>query len=102
MYRHTVHWQYDSSAAGTDDPSYTTYLRNWPCRITPVSGGETYRGRQIEATATHLIEGRWFEGYSPTMRLYDEVNSRYLNIQRIFDRDGTRQNIEVHATEVVA
>lgn len=102
MMRHRVHWQSENSADGADDRSYTAFLRNWPCEIVPVSGGEVFRGKQIEATVNHVITGRRVQGALPTMRLYDELNTRYFDIHRIFEVGGVRHDIEVHATEVVA
>jgi len=100
--RHNVTIQYNNATAGSDDPSYATFVANVPCKITPVSGGEQYRGRQIEATVTHLIEMRFLSGLSPTMRLYQAIGTKYYNIQRIFEVDGKRHDVDIMATEVVA
>lgn len=97
--RHVLTWQYDNSDDGADVPTYTTYLKNWPCEIVQVSGGETFRGKQIESQVTAVIEGRWVNGATSAMRLYDEVRERYFHIQRIFELEGRRHNIQVHATE---
>jgi len=54
--RHRMSVYQEASAVGSDDPSYTLLHKNLPCNIVPVSGGEVYRGRQIEAGETHAIE----------------------------------------------
>lgn len=100
--RHNVHWQQDTSDIGSDDNSFTDFLRNYPCNIEPVGGQESYRGKQLEATVTHVITGRRVQGAQPTMRLYEPVDERYFNIVRILDIRGRRHDIEIHATEAVA
>jgi hypothetical protein len=91
----------EASAVGSDDPSYTLLHKNLPCNIVPVSGGEVYRGRQIEAGETHAIETRRYVNWLPTMRIYDQNREVYLNVQRSFEVDGRRNMIVVTASEVV-
>lgn len=43
--------------------------RDVPCRITNVAGSETFRGRGIEAMATHVVEMHYLPGLTETMRL---------------------------------
>lgn len=99
--RHCVNVQQDTSDDGDGDPEFTSYARDVPCNIVPVSGSETYRGRQLEATISHLIYMRRVDGLLPTMRLVEQGTSRQFNIIRVLDEDGRRTNMEVQASEVV-
>lgn len=99
--RHRMSVYTETSATGADDPSYTVHKSNLPCNIVPVSGGEVYRGRQIEATETHVIETRRYVSWSPRMRIYDQTNARWLDIQRALDVEGRRTMVLLTASEVV-
>lgn len=48
--------QTDTSNAGDEDPSYTAQKTAIPCRITSITGQETWRGRQLEATVDYVVE----------------------------------------------
>lgn len=76
--------QQDSST--DDNPSEeftgTEFKKNVPGRVIDTGGDETYRGRQIEASITHVYECRYFSGVLPTMRLV-MVGGIYKD--RVFD-----------------
>ena len=80
--------QQDSSTA--DNPSQTwtgkAFKESLPCKVTDTSGDETFRGRQIEAHISHVVECRYFSGVTPSMRLYltgGIYNGRTLNIEYV-------------------
>ena len=100
--RHSVTVQVENSDDGDDDPTYTTFMAAVPCNIVPVGGSEVYRGRQLEATVTHLVYMRRLDGMLPTMRLYEPTDLRTFEIVRVLDVDGRRINSEVQVTEKVA
>ena len=101
QYRDRIHIYSETSAAGSDDPAFATTLwRDLPCSITAVSGGETYRGRQLEATVTHVIEMRYYEGILPNMRAYQPLTSTYYEISRVLSMDNSTQML-LQTTEVV-
>jgi len=62
--------QQDSRARHDPQPDYTgtPFATNIPGNITTVSGDETFRGRQLDARVSHVIEIRYRSGVSPTMR----------------------------------
>lgn len=58
-----------------------------------VGGGESLRGRQIEAQTTHLVTIHWRAGILPTMRVVHE--GRLLNIVRVDDPEGDRRMLVI-------
>lgn len=100
-YRDRIHVYRETSAAGADDPAFSSTLwRDLPCSITAVSGGETYRGRQLEATVTHVIEMRYYEGILPSMRAYQPLTATYYEVSRVLAMDNNTQLL-LQTTEVV-
>lgn len=101
QYRDRVHVYNETSADGSDDPAFASTLwRDLPCSITAVSGGETYRGRQLEATVTHVIEMRYYAGIMPNMRIYQPLTSTYYEVSRALAMDNNTL-LMIQATEVV-
>jgi hypothetical protein len=70
-YRDTATIQQDSSLGGTATPDYSgaALLTGWPCKVTTVSGDSSYRGRMLEAQVNYVVEGQYYAGITPTMRL---------------------------------
>lgn len=101
QYRDRIHIYSETSAAGADDPAFASTLwRDLPCSITAVGGGETYRGRQLEAIVTHVIEMRYYEGILPNMRAYQPLTETYYEISRVMSMDNNTQLL-LQTTEVV-
>jgi head-tail adaptor len=101
QYRDRIHIYAETSADGSDDPAFATTLwRDLPCSITAVSGGETYRGRQLEATVTHVIEMRYYGGILPSMRAYQPLTGTWYELSRALAMDNSTQLL-IQATEVV-
>lgn len=69
--RNRVTIKQDSSAAGDEAPVYTgpAFETSIPARIECISGQETYRGRQLEATVDYVVETRYTSGAKPSMQL---------------------------------
>ena len=68
--------------------TWAAFKRNWPAAHTDVSGGETYRGRQISAQSNHLFVIRTVAGVTTKMRVKWE--NRYygiVNIKEPFTRE---------------
>ena len=85
IFRDRATIEQDSSAGDTAVPDYsgTPFLVDYPCRITTIGGDETYRGRMLEAHLTHVVEGHYYEGITPSMRLNvtgGRHTGNYLNI----------------------
>lgn len=96
-YRDMVDIQRDTSADGNPIPEHVTALyRAVPCQITTTAGDETFRGRQLEARTSHVIECHYLRGILPSMRavvrggLYE---GRTLNITAVKPLDQTRGQV---------
>jgi len=65
--------------------TWAALRKNWPARHVCVSGGETYRGRQVSAQANHLFEIRTLAGVTTKMRvLWEGVYYGIVNIKEPF------------------
>lgn len=70
-----------ADAAGQLVRTWTTHKANVPADHSDVSGGETFRGRQISAQASHLFRIRTISTVTTEMRVY--WNSLYFGIVNI-------------------
>lgn len=71
-----------------------------PAKIEAVSGGETRRGKQVDATATHLVTIRYRTGIQTTD--FFLWGARRLNlVGSPLDRDGRTQWLDVQCKEAV-
>lgn len=61
--------QADGSTDDNPAQEFGNSAASIPCTIVTVSGDETYRGRQLEAHLTHVVEMRFRTGIIPEMRL---------------------------------
>lgn len=94
--RHRVTLQSRTRAAASDGELIATWsaaLSNEPAEVIETSGGETLRGLQVDANATHLVRTR----FRPTA-IGDETHrfvwgSRTLNVINVRDIDGRRREL---------
>lgn len=97
----------DISAAGSSVPDYSgmpTY-RDVPCTIRTVAGDETYRGRQLEAHLSHVVELWHLPSITSTTRLVckSRMIGRALNVRQAREIDqtrGIRQRLELYCEEL--
>lgn len=80
--------QQDSSADGVVKERFAgePFKRSVPGRVIDTGGDETFHGRKIEATISHVYECRFFPGVEPTMRLKMVAGiyeGRVLNIKHV-------------------
>ena len=61
------------------------------------SGGEGFRGRQVDATATHVVVIRYRDDVTPKM--WVKWGDRRLNIIHAGDRMGNRRELEIVCKE---
>ena len=101
LYRHYMKIQADTSADGTLDPVYADWMVNIPCAITPKSGGEVYRGQQLQAETTNVIECRYIKGIMPNMVIINQITGQEYLIRRCIDDKGRQREWIIEATEVV-
>lgn len=87
-------WQEDGDT-NTPQPTYgTIFMRDVPCQISSVSGDESFRGRQLEAGVSYVVECHRLTGITPDMRLEvtgGAYSGRYLNIAHV--RDMTAEGV---------
>lgn len=95
--RHRVDIYSESSDDGDAQPEYTIFKKNVPCNVVPVSGGEVYRGRQIEADINYAVDMRWLASLSPMMKLV--YGSKTLFVERIMESDGRQRYVTMFCTE---
>lgn len=85
----------DASNDAEQDPQYRqAFLKNVPCSIAVVSGDESFRGRQLEAHLSHVVELHRIEGVKADMRLKvigGPHKGSYLNI--VYVRDMTAEGV---------
>lgn len=93
-YRHICTFRQDSSAAGSQEADYSTVaLKDVPCNVRDVTGGEVVRGRQMEATTTHLIETRYYDAIynCEPAKMRIDFEGLEMHVSRIL-RDETRRD----------
>jgi len=91
--RDRCHVQQDTSNDDTPtaDFSGTPFLANWPCKIVPISGDESYRGRQLESTVDYVVSGRFRDGVTPKMRVYVTAGTHK---GKTFNIDNARESLD--------
>ncbi len=97
----------DGSADGDPLPDYTSYAArysNVPCDITTVSGSETFRGRQIEAGLSHVVEMQYLPDVTSTMRISvtgGTLSGRTLHIAAVvpLDFNGRSRKLQLLCRE---
>jgi len=100
-YRHRVKILRDDSADGEVNPNYVQYMTGIPCNIVQITGGEIYRGKQIQAETTTVIEFRNLQGLSTEMVFENLVSNQQYLIRRILEHHGRDRVLIAEATEVV-
>jgi hypothetical protein len=70
----------------------TAKLRNVPCSIEIVNGGEVRRGQQMQAETNTLIVMRFIEDrIKPTDKLVQHGTGTEINVLAAYDPDGRRR-----------
>ncbi len=106
--RHQVTIQQSTPSQNSDGEqvdSWAASLTKEPAEVIEVAGGETVRGIQIEATATHLVRIRFrssiADGSAEQMRmLWVDRSNRVLGIVYCRDVDGRRRELWLQAKAI--
>ena len=101
LYRQNINFLEDVSPDGTIDPEYQPYALGIPAAIVPKSGGEVYRGVQLQAQTNNVIEMRWIDGLLPNMTIQNVATNQTYLITRMIDVNGRQREWLIEATEVV-
>lgn len=107
VFRDRCNIQADGSTDSNPVPDYTTLApsyENVPCDVTTVSGSETFRGRQLEAGLSHVVELQYLPDIVPTMRLVvtgGTLSGRTLNIAAVvpLDFNGRKRKLQLMCRE---
>lgn len=105
IFNDRVNIQTDTSVPSSQTESFATSTPGIPCNVVTVSGDETYRGRQLEAHLTHVVEMRFRSGITPMMRLVVAggiYNGAVLNIQSVrpVRKPGKMPLLELYCREL--
>ncbi len=99
--------QQDSSTTTDVNENFAgaAYAANIHCEIKTVGGDETYRGRQLQAGISHVVEMRYRAGVTAKMRLLIRTGiykDRILNIKvpRPIQKPGTPPMLELYCEEL--
>jgi len=86
-------------AAGQPIESWSTLdgFSNVPAEVMETGGSETLRGKQVSATATHVVRLRYAPGVTTEHRITWE--GRTLNIEQARNPDGRRIELWLECTE---
>ena len=98
-YRHQIRILHDVAPDGTSDPDYEVLLSAVPCDLKPMGGGEVYRGLQIEATTTSIIETRYNPAITTQMIAENELTGKRYLISRILEQHGRQRVLLIQCTE---
>lgn len=99
--RHRVTFKVDSSADGEVDLTYVAFLSAVPCSIVPVSGGEPYRGKMMQAETTYALETRFYDGLLPNMIAVNDESGVEYSIRKVHSINGRDRMMLIEITEVV-
>lgn len=86
-------------AAGQPVVTLVTWLTNEPAKHEPISGGESARGRQVEAGITAIFTVHYRAGYTPEMAVI--CNGQTYGIVYVLPVDGMNAYRELHCKGVV-
>jgi head-tail adaptor len=103
--RHRVTLEYPNptQVEGTQVPVWATVLASIPAEILAVAGGETVRGKQIEAGIDTVVIVRFGLSKNANHEWSDHRfvhDSRNLNIVRAADEEGTREFLTCYCKEL--
>lgn len=85
------------SPSGEAIASWSAFVASWWCELVQVGGGETFRSRQVHATADHVASGRYVAGVTPQMRVV--LGSRTFDILRADNVMNRDRELMLHLRE---
>lgn len=99
-FRHRVNFMRDVSPDGTIEPDWKLFLCEIPCNVLEVGGGEKYRGKQLQAETSIVIETRHYDGIKQNMIAVNVLTGVEYTINKINNRHGRSRFLMLEATEV--
>ena len=86
------------NTGGQPIKTWSSLVDNIPCNVMGVTGQESIRGTQVDATATHLVETRFRSDVTTKMRVIDH-RSRTLEVVAIVDKSGRERHMILQCRE---
>lgn len=99
--RHRVTINVDQSSDSAEVNDFQPVHTGVPCNIVDIAGAEKFRGEQLEATTTHIVEMRVLVDFEllPTMQLVD-ARGRVLEIINSLDKTGRERYLQIQCSQV--
>ena len=112
-FRDRIEWQQDDADDGAAEPAYTkTLISNLPCRVTNITGDETYHGRQLEGHIDYVVTFFRVSKVTSNLRPWDRGKvtagthaGKFVNvvwIKEIGYSEGRPPETEVYCRQLVA
>ena len=79
-------------------PTWANTFHQEPAAYEPLSGGETFRGKQVEAGISAVFTVHYRQGYTPEMRI--TYNSETYGIVYVKPIEGGRRFLELYCKMV--
>lgn len=95
--RHVIEVLEDISDEFAVEESWRSKRRIY-ANVFDVAGGERFRGRQLEAEVTCVVETNYHEWLDPKQRF--EFRGKQLEIVSILDREQRQRELEIHCSRV--
>jgi SPP1 family predicted phage head-tail adaptor len=86
-------------SAGQPVVSLVNWITDEPAKHEPTTGGETARGRQVEANIAAIFTVHYRDGYTPQMSV--DCDGQTYGIVRVLPVDGMNAYRELHCKAVV-
>lgn len=86
-------------SAGQPVVTLSTWLTDEPAKYEPTTGGESARGRQVEAEIAAVFTVHYRSGYTPEMAVVFSGQTYY--VVRVLPVDGMNAYRELHCRGVV-
>lgn len=86
------------SASGEALDSWSTYASLWG-ELVPVSGGETFRGRQVLAEANSVLTFDWIDAQAVTPRMRVVFGARTFDVLAVRNVEERNRKVELQLRE---
>ena len=94
-------YQHNGNADPHGMPTYTVpedwdlVIQGWPVELITASGGESVRGRQVDAETTHVVFGEYYGGRTITPQMQLQIAGQTYAITAAYDPDGDNREFRV-------
>ncbi len=96
--QHFISFNEDVSDEGDHEPKFEVWATGIPASVKHVTGGESFRGSQIEANTTIAFNIEYMPGCNERMQIEHEGNDYEIN--KIDDPGDLHRELVIHANAV--